>query len=190
MEEVIDILIDDNINIDTVSYLSQNTITVTHLIDEYLDNNIYILNKKCDYLTGFYAFEECIFTLTLKNTDGSEVTFYYKLEPNKVFYALDNKFMIPCLQLYDCNIIIKLIKGNPKNISILRLSDIENNDKNTIFYCKISINYYLLYSKGKVRIQDRSFYNITTETELHNIRIYKFMKDEELSTHMLSYSED
>lgn len=190
MEEVIDILIDDNINMDTIGSISKNKITVTHLTDEYLDNNIYILNKNCDYLAAFYAFEECIFTLSLKNTNGSEVMFYYKLEPNRIFYALDNKFLIPCMQLYDCNIIINLIKGNPKNIAILRLSDIETNDKNTIFYCKISINYYILYSKGKVRIQDRSFYNITTQSELHNIRIYKFIRDEELSTYMLSYSED
>ena len=200
MEEVIDILIDDNINIDTIGSLSQNRITVKHLIDEYLQNGSYILNKNCDYLAGFYAYEECIFNFRLKNNDGSEVIFYYKLEPNKVFYALDNKFMIPCLQLYDCNILVKLIKGNPSCISLLRIN-LDSRDKyskNTLFYCKIKVNYYIYYIHGRYFLEKAykyliDYYNKLKTIKLRklvNIQIYKFIINEDLSSHILNYIED
>lgn len=162
---------------------------LSYLEDEHYSNNIYTIEKDCDFVVGFYSDTSCDFELIIGDT-----IFKYILKENTFFYALDNKFIIPYLKLENQVIQIRNINGIKDNICIVKYntySDIRKNIMSRLLYCKLNTNIYLIYDRGSCFIN--TFLKLDRSTslfqEIKNMKVYAYIRNEHAYTYLEYYIE-
>ena len=187
-------LVNEDIDVNLLSYTSSLNLFKTALASEEYDGDRYYI-KICDFLVGFQSTDYCILNLLIRSEEGEEFTFHYILDPNKICYSIDDKFIMPYFKLYNSKVYIKNFTGNPSNLTIIKCN-IPENDKNDLYnqllYCKLNINQYIYYKEGKCVIKNYLHLDRQTRlfSELKNIKVCKFAREEELTTHLLTYPEE
>lgn len=188
-------LLTNNININSLDNFSNTGFfkVILSIDEEYRES--YLLNIDCSFIIGFYSSNNsCEFDLVIEDINNFNTIFHYVINRNILFYAIDDKFIIPCTKLYNSKVYIKNFIGNPRNLSIIK-NNIAIEDKiymnNNLIYCKLHRDKYLLYDDGRCFIQDYLTLDRKTDlyNELINIKVYNFSKEQDSTTYLIYHKE-
>jgi len=195
MNDIIEHIVND-INIYSLETFSEIGFFKVRLAEEEKHDEVYSVSSDCAFIIGFYSTKSsCNFDLVIESPDRTKLVFRYKVEINKLFYAIDDKFIIPSTKLHDSKIYIQNFIGNVENLHIIK-NNISVKDRISLIpklmYCRINNDKYLIYDKGICYIRDSLYLDRDTYlyTEIQNIKVCKFIKSQNINTYIVSYIEN
>ena len=190
MNQVIETLSKYELDIDSLLPFLSNGFFKTLLKDE--DD---IIDINCSFIIGFYSTESvCEFDLVVECFDTSRIIFHYNIGKNQLFYAINDKFIIPCIKLYRSKIYIKNFLGNPSDLYIIK-NNISAEDTLSLIprllYCVLDKDNYLIYDEGICHVKSSLLLDRQTSlySEIKNIKVCKFIKNQDMITYVTSYKE-
>lgn len=157
----------------------------------------FILEKDCDFLIGFYSEIECVIDLEI-----DDIVFSYVIQPGELFYAIDNKFILPYFALRDVYVKINTKLSLLTNIQTVKYKvhlvkynvtyDFKKYFIDRLIYCKLNTHLYLIYDDGLCSIKNSLTLDRKTlyYVRLRNMNILKVELRDDSYTYLTHFSNN